>query len=518
MAGESAWVAPGPSIYGFIRSRLNASGRLDQAGAALPDEAKVVAGGGIRWVAGGLDGAVGHHAGGGEAAARADRTGDLFVKAASRATGRRLKKLYAAVSDDSALGYIDPLIERLVQLKPDVARLHGLGRWLATTAPDRGAVKVGLAILGVTGVGDELTVVRTLGAHDEFTLYAAVAIRNGMPEPDRELWALAQVVDGWGRIQCVERLADTEDREIRSWILREGFRNSVMYEYLAYIAATTGDLAAALKGPDVDRELLTAAGQVLSALVMGGPAEDLDDYEQGATAVEAFIGHMTSRADTLDDFHAVAAIEWFLTQDEGWEPRAERGWTPPLRRKLLTQCSEILNRGEWTDKVTDALRSEDRVTFWSADQAARKLGIDTFDLHFERVRKDPFDGPWYQAWQQADEERVRRLVALARQTLPLDDIGTGPGDDYEIGPERRAHRALDWTLQALREHPGLGGDLLLVGLRSPVTRNRNMALAALKEWPGQTWPPGAQAAVEDLASADPNEKTRELAQETRTTR
>lgn len=518
MAGDSAWVPPEPSIYEFIRARVDASGRLDESGVALPDESKVVADGGLRWVAGGLDGAMGHHAGSGSAAAKAARTGDLFVRAASRATGRRLKKLYAAVSDDDALEYIDPLIERLVQRKPDVARLHSLGRWLVTTAPDRGAVKVGLAILGVTGIGDDLTVVRTLGAHEEFTLYAAVAIRNGVPAPDRELWALAQVVDGWGRIQCVERLADTGDREIRSWILREGFRNSVMYEYLAYIAATTGDLAGALKGSDVDRELLTAAGEIISALVMGGPAEDLDDYQQGATAVEAFMHHMTSQADTLEDFHAVSAVESFMTQDEGWETRAERGWTPPLRRTLLTQCAEILGRAEWTDKVTEALRSEDRGTFWSADQAARKLGIDTFDLLFERVMKDPIDGPWYQAWQQADGARARRLVGLARQTLPLDEIGTGSDNDLGIGRERRAHQALDWTLQALRDHPGLGGDLIIVGLRSPVTRNRNMALAALKEWPGQTWPPGAQAAVEGLASAEPNEKTRELAQETRTTR
>ena len=73
---------------------------------------------------------------------------------------------------------------------------------------------------------------------------------------------------------------------------------------------------------------------------------------------------------------------------------------------------------------------------------------------------------------------------------------------------------LDWTLQALRHYPGLGGDLLLVGLRSAMTRNRNMALYALKEWPATTWPPDAQTAIERLAASDPNERTRELARET----
>jgi hypothetical protein len=462
-----------------------------------------------------MDGAMGHHLGGGAAAAKADRAARLFADAAGRATKRRLKKLYAVVSEDGALGYVDPMIERLVELKPDASRLHALGGWLATTAPDRGAVKVGLALLGVTGLGDDLPVVRALGAHDEFTLYAAVAIQNGLLEPDRELWALAQVVDGWGRIQCVERLSATDDPEIRSWILRTGYRNSVMYEYLAYIAATTGDLLAALRDSDVDRELLTAAGEIISALVAGGPAEDLDDYDQGAEAVEAFMDHMVSSAETLDDFHAIAAVESFLTRDDGWQERAERGWTEARRQHLQVQCTEVLNREQWTERVADGLQAEDDVTFWKANQAAQKLGIDTFDLLFRKVTEDPYDGPWFQAWQQADQSRGRRIVELVRQALPLGEISTGLGDDLGLGPEWRAHQALDWTLQALRDYPGLGGDLLLVGLRSPVTRNRSMALNALKEWPANTWPSEAQAVVAQLATSDPNEQTRKLARETR---
>jgi hypothetical protein len=70
---------------------------------------------------------------------------------------------------------------------------------------------------------------RTLGAHNEFTLYAVVAFGNGTEDGgESEIWALATVVDGWGRIHCVERLRHTSDPAIRRWILRTGFRNSVM--------------------------------------------------------------------------------------------------------------------------------------------------------------------------------------------------------------------------------------------------------------------------------------------------
>jgi hypothetical protein len=211
--------------------------------------------------------------------------------------------------------------------------------------------------------------------------------------------------------------------------------------------------------------LLTAAGEIISALVAGGPAEDLDDYDQGAGAVGAFMDHMVSSAETLDDFHAIAAVESFLTRDDGWQERAERGWTEARRQHLQVQCTEVLNREQWTERVADGLQAEDDVTFWKANQAAQKLGIDTFDLLFRKVTEDPYDGPWFQAWQQADQSRGRRIVELVRRALPLGEIGTGLGDDLGLGPEWRAHQSLDWTLQALRDYPGLGGDLLRSGSR-----------------------------------------------------
>ena len=109
----------------------------------------------------------------------------------------------------SALGIVDPLIASLTQRPVNTEGLHDLGVWLATTSPDREPVKLGIAFLGVSKLGDAIGVVRLLGRHEEFTLYAAVAFRNGLVDPEPELFVLAQHVDGWGRIQLVERIADT---------------------------------------------------------------------------------------------------------------------------------------------------------------------------------------------------------------------------------------------------------------------------------------------------------------------
>lgn len=503
-------VAPGISIYEHVRRHVDPSGRLPEE-VGLPDDAKVMTD--LSWVPGAMDGVFGHH-GAVAGPERAIEVAGLLTTACRRPSVRNLRALYSGVTSDDVMSYVDALIETLSREPPDRQALHAIGRWLATTAADRGPVKLGIALLGVIGLGTnaaDVAVVRTLGAHEEFTLYCAVAVSNGLADPESELWALAASVDGWGRIQCVERLRETTDPDIRAWLLREGFRNSIMYEYLAYIAATSGDLLAALQGEVVDRGLLTAAGEILDALITGGPAEDIDDYEYGADAVEAFLALLLVRAENLRDFQAVATIRAFLASETGWDERAERGWTATRREAFEDACDEILNREQWTEHITAGLASADPDEFHLANQAARVLDIDTFSVHIEKIKADPFDSGWYDAWEQADTGRAEQLADLARTLLPLDEIATGLGDELGLGEPWNAHFALDWTLQALGDHPGVGADLLLTALRSPVTRNRNLALRALEQWPRAIWPAGALDAVTDLARTDPNDETRQRA-------
>jgi len=502
-------VAPGVAIYEHVRRFVDPSGRLpDEVG--LPDDAKVMSD--LCWVPGAMDGVFGRH-GGAASTDRATTVAGLLTTACRRPSVRNLRALYTGVTDDDVMSYVDALIETLSREPPERQALHAIGRWLATTAADRGPVKLGVALLGIAGMGtniDDIAVVRTLGAHEEFTLYCAVAVSNGIADPESELWALAASVDGWGRIQCVERLRDTTDSDIRAWLLREGFRNSIMYEYLAYIAATTGDLLEALRG-DVDRGLLTAAGEILDALISEGPAEDIDDYESGADTVEAFLTLMITRAENLRDFMAVATIRSFLAGETGWDERAARGWTATRRQAFEDACDQILNWESWTEHITAGLASADPDEFHVANQAARVRGVDTFAVHIEKIMADPFDSGWYDAWEQADTGRAEQLADLARTLLPIEEIATGPGDELGLGEPWNAHFALDWTLQALGDHPGIGADLLLAGLHSPVTRNRNLALRALAQWPRTTWPASTLDAVNDLARTDLNDETRQRA-------
>jgi hypothetical protein len=132
-------------------------------------------------------------------------------------------------------------------------------------------VKFAIAMLGLFKEGGTSEVVRALGRHEEFTLFAVVAIAGQAENPDLELWELAKGVNGWGRIYCVERLAGTTNTAIKAWLLRAGFRNSVMDEYIAHLAADTGDLVDELRQEHPDDALLAGAGGMLSAMANGAP-------------------------------------------------------------------------------------------------------------------------------------------------------------------------------------------------------------------------------------------------------
>lgn len=464
-------------------------------------------------MAGAMDGAMGHHAdlsGGGEVDAIAQRTAQRIVDACGKPRRRQLTVLYQDLIDEDALSIIDPVIESLAQLRPSTVDVAAIGSWLVNESPDRGPVKVGIALLGITGAPDG-TILHQLGAHEEFTLYAAVAFTNSREHPDLDLFELAQRVDGWGRIHCVERLCSTTDPNIARWILLEGFRNSIMYEYLAFIAATTDDLAGALGGSSADPELLTAASEIIDALIMGGPAEDIDDYPDAPIVLSRWLDHMETRAGTLGEFLTIDAIIQFCARDD-WDQRfVAQTWTVADREAIMSVANSLLDRPQWITATHVGLESDDPQTFWQAERAARILGIDPFEQLLRRIDADPFDGPWFQAWQGADQPRAEILIDRATRLLDLESIATGPSTAIGLGPEFKAHSALGWTLQGLREHPGLGADLISLAMNSPSIQNRNAALNLLAATGPDRWSSQQHDQLLAMATSDPDDRVRQYA-------
>ena len=195
-------------------------------------------------MAGGLDGAVGHHVAGGGKSDRARLVHRGLRVVVEDASAEKLQKLYEQLLQGHAMDCLDALVAVLIEAQDvDAGRLRDLAEWLAREAPDREPVKFAVALLGITGGREQRDLLMTLGRHEEMTLYVAVAISNIFgDEAEPLLFELAHEVEGWGRIHIVERLAETGDPAVKAWLVRHGYRNAIMFEYLAYTCADAGEL------------------------------------------------------------------------------------------------------------------------------------------------------------------------------------------------------------------------------------------------------------------------------------
>lgn len=503
-----------PSIYWHIVNHLKTdSCGLKEGGEELPDEIYVRGDSQIRWAAGALDGVFGHHGGSAEETSKKVREiSKSFKDLTEKSSDKNAARVYELLTQDNALSLVDPLLEALAsETKLDHERLQTIALWIAMEAPDREAVKFALAILGLYRGSENREVIMTLGKHEEFTLYAVVALQNTQEDPENALWQLAQHVRGWGRIHIIERLAGTNDEYIKRWLLREGYQNEIMYEYTALVCAQTGELNRALLEPKVDVELLEGAGQILSALIDGGPAEGIESYEESASATQNYLEHLEKRDNNLEVLVTVNRIEHFLNDSEhGIDSLPERiaaDWNV-RRNEVLELIKTVKSQPGWVEKTNAGLQSEDRVKFWTTTEAARILEIDVWNHFFEKIKQG--EDYWWNAMQTDDPARIDQLICYAEETFPLKEIATGADDALGIGEEFEAHQKLDWVLQDLRRFPGKGWRLIEAGLQSPVTRNRNMATNAIAAWDKSLWTDEMKKLFRKAYEVEPNEQTKEI--------
>ena len=360
----------------------------------------------------------------------------LVLAYSRQPTATNKAAVYHHIVVEHIVSIIDQVIEALLNDEGiSHERLYELSHSFVTESPDREPVKFGIAILGLFRQPANEELFQTLGRHDEFTLFCAVVLANSSEDHEEPVWNLARHVNGWGRIHAVERLAQTENPAIKNWLLREGFRNSVLYEYLAATCARAGGLLAALSEDHVDRELLTAAGEIIQALIAGGPAEGIDDYEDARPVIESYLSHMASSAESVQDFLHVNSIKGYLDEDETvWAGRYESAWSVECRATLRAMCDSILGRPEWADKIRAKLSSQDEVEFADAAQAGKALGINTWDFHWRRLQEKPADmGRWYYVMALCDDDRIGKVIEFAEAILDLAAIATGAADEAEAG-------------------------------------------------------------------------------------
>ncbi|WP_159850129.1 hypothetical protein [Nocardia sp. CY41] len=403
-------------------------------------------------------------------------------------------RLLEHFADLRAVDVADDLVTELRSRSYPLEKLHRAARFVTENATRREVAKLGIVLLGTCGDERDRELLQLLGSLEEFALFAVVALMKTQPDRHRAVFELAQRLDGWGRIHAVERLKGCTDPDIKAWLLRHGFRNGVMNEYLAWISATTGGLYDALLDDHIDDALLDGAADILRALALGGPAEDMSDYDDAVPAMHRFAELLDRAEPTLGRLDAALALAR-LTSDTGFD------WPDGEPDRLRARYASLTTQRRWRHLVTRELAThavpagpkspgERRShAFEVALSCAGRLGMTALPNAFARLRSDPYNAyVWQWAMHHAERTAVEQVVALAEELLPLDDLATGPTEALGLGPGYEADRALEVIVWNLREHPGAGQTLLRVALGNRVLRCRRGALVALGAWPPEVRP------------------------------
>lgn len=501
------WDETRQSIYGWLAPLADSPKPLSDDMYCLPDEPKVDDGN-TRWAAGALDGIFSHHI-----ASSSNESPVKAIVSAIEVTLRQSNRaniahLYDLLRNESPLSYIDTLLSTIAEAPQLSAnKLRDLVEWLVTESPDRNVVKVAMAMLAFFPTEKSVQILKTLGSHDEFSLYAIVAIRSILTQEQYEIvWLeIARRVQGWGRIHLIERVPESQNKSIKEWLLREGSTNSVMNEYTALCCATHGELLAALREQS-DEPLLLGAGEIIQALINGGPASDMSDYSDGAAVCECLLEKLLERQNNdICHYITVADIANFAQrqrdEDEGWdEQRCD---------KIITLADCIMTQPYWDVIVVNALNGIDGYRFNLAVNVSRLRNQDPWEIIYSRQATNPQDDHWYQLVQTDDPEHISRVISLMGQQLDLQALASGPANSNGSGSEYKFHNALGMVLQDLKRFPGMGWTLLESGLNSPVIFNRNMALNALDAWAEKDWYPQAIERIAACCKRETDEQVRQ---------
>ncbi|GAA1783833.1 hypothetical protein [Actinomadura chokoriensis] len=457
-----------------------------------------------------LDGVRTHHFGTASEPAAITQVADLLEAAVSAFPDpASLARLHAVLARQPAVDLADDLVEELRSHTLPREPLHGVARHLTEYGRARNAVKLGIVVLGECGDERDRELLLLLGALEELTLYAVVALVKTQPDPQRAAYELAQRVKNWGRIHAVERLEGSNDPEIQAWLLREGFRNGVLNEYLAHIAATTGDLYTALLESEVDQALLKGAGNILATLALiGGPAKDMTDYDDAVPAMHRYAELAATAEPTLDMLHDLLTINRCALQHD-----AGIDWPRGEPEHLTHRYEELLARPVWRELVLAVLNNPHTYGpygFETALSCAGRLKLPVVAQALRHLEQDPSSAyVWSWVVKHSNSETAGSVIALAMRILPLDVLTSGPTVSRGLGPEHTLDRVLAAVINDLDEHPGAGVELLRRCLSARTTPTRRRALQILTAWPPEHRPSRLRDWISAAASAEPDSKLQE---------
>ena len=422
----------------------------------------------------------------------------LFEEQLNDPTTKTRKATYEKIIFDNIASYGDDFIVHFHQAQLDETLVQQEALWLLEHAAHREVVKFAITVLGCTDCEKYKELLFTLGLHEEFTSYVIFALKNGTIQANNQVWRLAQVLNGWGKISAVEQL-EAPTPEIKQWLLTEGCENSVSNEILAYTCAINGELDVALYEETISKELYDGAGLLIQALLDESAPQGIEEYSYASAVLSRFIYHTATHCKSLEDFYPVMKIGEFLNADaEVWEERFNEQWKKHEYNSIREAIQPFIADPKWPRLATEALQNDNN---FKALEIARFYRLDVTQNLFDLLEKSPTNSELYLAIMDTNNRRhIEDVCAFAEVHLSLSSL---TDDEQEC---------LQSIVQDLYEHEGVGLPLIQAALKSDNGNLQYHALNVLNEWsPSFSQLATTREMIKNIAMKTKDKEDRQLA-------
>lgn len=362
------------------------------------------------------------------------------------------------------LGAIDDIQQYIIDRREELAakKLFLLGRDLMLEGTHREAVKFGMSLLELFDISGNEPVkeaVRELACSDEFTIFALFLMRS-WDDPDQEIFRAAKRTRGWGRIHAVERL-NPETEEIKSWLLAEGWNNTVLPAYSALECFQKADCAKLLEG-EMTREQYGSMSGLMDGLMDEGPISGISACGSPERVLEAFLYQSGRFELTPSEYSVIAQILDYAEEHQ--------------MESVATQAQALLQSGACRTLFQREMERGENL------RLAKRLGLDYVPYAMDAVTRDFRKNYHYVDLLMPEGTHAQELIRLFEEKLPLEEMACGSADEMGLGEAFADYRILLYIVQHLKSRPGMGIRLIQAAVNAPVVNNRNMALNVLEEW------------------------------------
>lgn len=422
----------------------------------------------------------------------------LFEEQLHDPSTKTRKATYEKIISDNITSYSHEFIEQFLQAQFDESLVQQEAIWLLEHAAHREVVKFAITVLGCTDCEKYKELLFTLGMHEEFTLYVIFALKNGTIEANNQIWRLAQVLHGWGKIVAVEQL-EARTPKIKQWLLKHGCRNTIMNEYLAYTCAINGELDVTLYEETISKELYDGAGLIIQALLNESTPQGIEDYPYASAILSRFIHHAHMHCKTIEDFYPIMKISEFLQADqEVWEERFNVSWKRYEYTSIQQAIQPFMNDPKWPQLVMDVLQKD--INF-RALEIAYFYHLDVTQNLFDLLEQYPTNSEIYFAVMHTNNRHyIKDLCTFAETHLSLSRLS----NEEEV--------CLQCILQDLYEHEGVGLALIQAALASDNGNLQYSALSVLEGWsPSYSQHSTIQGIIKNIATTTKDKEDRQLA-------